>query len=569
MNPAHFLRISDGDRLIRLVKFVFFCTVIPLMTPAQNAVFTVSADRTEIGLDDMFELTFTLSNGSGAGFTPPPFRDFQVFSGPSSYTSTTIINGQVSQTQTYSYVLKPRRTGMIIIGSAKIKSGNRYLETTPLTLRVVPGSAPTSDLPVDQETQCFVRAEPLITEAYPGQQMALNYKVYRTVPIESASILEEPRYEGFFKEDLPDRERFSKEVILKGKRWLSQTMKRIALFPLQAGELTIEPITLRLNMATSDKGLLGFFGTVQPVNRQSNAATVVIKPLPEGAPPSFAGAVGQYHITTALAKSRGMIGDIFSLHLTVSGNGDPKRIQAPPLELPAGLEWYDTRIDGPHADATQDQIQYTKIFEYLIKAKAAGEYRITPVFSWFDPREKQYKTSQEPGFQLVVDQGDAMIAPESPESASQQSTNDIPGRVYIPLALGVLVLAGGLLLYRRNRKPAVVPESAAQTATAISRLSLAKEALRLDRTKEFYDAISKALFDAASERYKLSLADQSVENVKNSMEAAGAPPEWIHEVTSLLQECELALYAGRVIGDGSARESLLQRTEAMLQRWIS
>ena len=528
---------------------------------AQAVSFVASVDKTEIALDEIFELSFTLNNASGSGLTPPSFQDFQVFSGPAVYTSTTIINGKVSQTNSYIYTLKPKRLGSITIGAAVIKSNNKYLETMPVTINVVRKTSPSPHINAGKETDCFIRAVPQVTQAYPGQQVALDYKVFRSVNIESATIVEEPDYKGFYKADLQDRERIPKEENIGGKRWLSQTMKRISLFPQQTGLLTIDPISIQLNIVTGSSDPFGFFGKTTPVIRASNATEVTVKSLPEGAPASFSGGVGQYQVEAALTTPKATTGDIISLHLTVQGNGDPKRVQAPDLVLPEGMEMYDVRVVDEQPGESQDQLVFTKRFEYLLKAKKAGDYQLQPAFSWFDPTDKRYHTWDEKSFTLRVEQGKASDPGTSTGTKKEAAPRKSFWRwdnVLIPVSLALL-LTGIFIWYRFRRKanqPAadMLPGKGRQTKKHV-RLALAYQQLKAGHVRAFYDALSKDLYDYAAAEYDLALADHSIEAVRERMQAAGVPAELVRDFTALLQNCEIALYAGSEAGGVAGMET--------------
>ncbi|MDG2436353.1 MAG: BatD family protein, partial [Polaribacter sp.] len=55
--------------------------------------FTASVNKNKIGLNEQFSLTYTIDD-SGDRFQPPVFYDFTVLSGPSTSSSTSIINGK-------------------------------------------------------------------------------------------------------------------------------------------------------------------------------------------------------------------------------------------------------------------------------------------------------------------------------------------------------------------------------------------------------------------------------------------------------------------------------------------
>ena len=72
-------------------------------------------------------------------FRAPDFRGLTVLSGPNQSSSMQIINGAVSSTVTYSYVLVAPPVGNFTIGSSSLfYKGKRFL-TKPIRIKVVKG----------------------------------------------------------------------------------------------------------------------------------------------------------------------------------------------------------------------------------------------------------------------------------------------------------------------------------------------------------------------------------------------------------------------------------------------
>ena len=85
---------------------------------AQNAQFQAGVDRTQVGSGEQFTLQFTLTNagtGGGKNLQLPDLSKFHIMSGPNQSSSMQIINGAVSSSVTYSYVLQPKEVGKFSI----------------------------------------------------------------------------------------------------------------------------------------------------------------------------------------------------------------------------------------------------------------------------------------------------------------------------------------------------------------------------------------------------------------------------------------------------------------------
>lgn len=103
------------------------------------AKFTVRVSTDSVLMGNNFQASFTLENADGANFKAPELAAyFDVISGPNTSSSTTMMNGQMSKSITYTYYLQPRETGVFYIEPASIETPDNYLETAPMEIMVVP-----------------------------------------------------------------------------------------------------------------------------------------------------------------------------------------------------------------------------------------------------------------------------------------------------------------------------------------------------------------------------------------------------------------------------------------------
>ena len=83
-----------------------------------------------------FQFNITLENANGSNLRPPAFTDFQVLSGPNQSTSMQWVNGQVTQSVTFSYILKPKQEGSFKIGRAAITVAGVNMESAETPIEV-------------------------------------------------------------------------------------------------------------------------------------------------------------------------------------------------------------------------------------------------------------------------------------------------------------------------------------------------------------------------------------------------------------------------------------------------
>ncbi len=122
----------------KIATLLLLCFISFVEMNAQDAKFSVTVSTDSILMDNQFQVSFTLENVQGTEFEAPSFGEFDVLSGPNVSSSFSMMNGAVTQTVSYTYILRPKDVGNYFIEPASIKTGETYLETMPLEVMVVP-----------------------------------------------------------------------------------------------------------------------------------------------------------------------------------------------------------------------------------------------------------------------------------------------------------------------------------------------------------------------------------------------------------------------------------------------
>jgi len=165
----------------QLLLAVLTCLFLGGTSVSQNVTFEASVDRSKVGLGEQFTLTLVLSGqtmGGGKNLQLPDLSKFHIMSGPNQSSSMQIINGAVSSSVAYSYVLQPRETGKMTIGPASIEAGGNTYRTDALTIEVVRGatrprqpSASGEAASPDMAENLFLRAVVDRTRVTQGEQI--------------------------------------------------------------------------------------------------------------------------------------------------------------------------------------------------------------------------------------------------------------------------------------------------------------------------------------------------------------------------------------------------------------
>jgi hypothetical protein len=119
-------------------KIVFILSILaPLSIWGQkNGSFSVAISSDTVGLNGSIEVTFTLENMSNKQFTPPSFDGFET-QGPSTSMMTSISNGAMTQSTSYTFYLTPRSVGRFKIPSVSVDTEGGTVKTEEKIIVVV------------------------------------------------------------------------------------------------------------------------------------------------------------------------------------------------------------------------------------------------------------------------------------------------------------------------------------------------------------------------------------------------------------------------------------------------
>ncbi len=119
---------------IWIVLFALCCAHV---TWAQESSFTVDTSKDTLLMGNSFTVSFTIKNMNG-DFDAPALDDFDIMAGPNVSSSFSFMNGQSSQEMSYSYILKPKVEGAVIIPPAYLVTDSETVETQEKLIFILP-----------------------------------------------------------------------------------------------------------------------------------------------------------------------------------------------------------------------------------------------------------------------------------------------------------------------------------------------------------------------------------------------------------------------------------------------
>ncbi len=423
-------------KAITFIIFLFLMINLSAQLEVQSYV-----DKTKVGLQDLLKLTIEISGEEADRVSQPSLSKLDNFdnlgSSSSSSSSIQIINGKMesSITKSYTYTLRPQKTGRIMIPPISLKHKKKSYITKPITISVIKGSTepapPTSNRLKNNNKQqisdklsdnLFIVADLNTSSVYENEPVIVDYKIYTRYEVHDLEFASDPTFNGFWKEDIytPTRVNFKREN-RNGMLFNMMLLRSIALFPSQTGKLEIPALEMNVDIRTQSRSFFDF-GTTKRYFIKSNPKTINVKELPsENRPTDFSGAVGEFRLSSNISANEMKVGDSFTYTLEISGNGNLKHFDVPTLPEISNLRFIDPEISS---EINNNKISGKKTIKYLVIAQEKGTLTIPSVsFSYFDPKQKKYISKQTKSFTVNVQEGDAVFIP----SSSAQSTVQMEG----------------------------------------------------------------------------------------------------------------------------------------------
>ena len=558
----------------RLLLYLIFLVSVNIQSQIS---FDAKVSKKRLGLNERLRVDFVM-NENGDDFTPPPFTNFQIVSGPQQSVSRSWVNGVRSFSKTYTYFLTPKRKGKVTLGQAKIAIKGEVYKTLPILLEVISAvEKPNDPNNIDYITDENIRlvAEISNTQPYLNEGITVLYKLYFRNPISISDVqeLESPSYGDFWSHLIKiGQVRVNTRGEYKGEPFNEVVWRKVVLYPQKTGKLDIEPLSLNLSLSVpSDRrDLFGRRILTQGQKTISAGRRVInVKSLPEkNQPTDYTGAVGSFDFDVIIDKNALKASESFQAKIKVKGNGNLKLFNLPSINVPNTLEVYEPehseniKISLSGMEGTIEDI-------YTIVPKYQGKYPIPPVqFSYFDPKTSNYKTLRSQD--LLVDVFEGPLAgnksnQEKVETKQIISTKENSFRfiqldtqlfpikknkfwlsfnffilLLLPIGLILAVIFIKYFILKQTKDSASNKQKQSQRL-ASKYLSSAKKAFHNQGI--FYEALERALHNYLKAKLKIETTEMSKEKIERLLLDKKVDGQSAIDFIVVIENCELARYA--------------------------
>lgn len=383
---------------------------------AANVLATV--DRASVELNETFILKVTVDsqidtepNTSGLE------KDFLIGS-RSQISNTSILNGEVRRSRTWSFALMAKREGELIIPPISIGSER----SNPVRVSVAPQS-----IAVPGEADIFITAEVDTTDSYVQAQILYTVKTYRAVATRQPRW-SEPEVSGVetLVEIAGDEKNY--EALLNGKAY-NVIERHYAFFPQESGEFKVAPARFEARVLRNGRitGRKVF---------QSESSTVVVNPIPPP-PEDYPDAVWFPASSVELSQDwsrdlQGLLaGEPITRHVTVVVAG---QLETQIPELPLGkLSNIRVYPDKPELRtvAGDGGVRALRRDQYALIGTLAGDVELPElVLPWWDVNAGEWKVARLPATVLTfLPSANELAELQAPPVTGSAATAAVEGRI--------------------------------------------------------------------------------------------------------------------------------------------
>jgi hypothetical protein len=228
------------------------------------------------------------------------------------------------------------------------------------------------------EGELFVEAEIDNPLPYLGQQINYIFRIYQPLRFVGRLRYDPPAFTGFWHSQDPLQ---NEDIVERDGQTYQVTELQTILFPTRVGAHEIESVILRVASRSFTGDAL-----------QTEAMPVDVKPLPEPAPDTFSGAVGDYQIEAEVDITETAVDEAISWLVTIQGQGN--------IDTLPGPSWPDLSgwraFEQPSSDQTeiiQGQLIGSRTFRRTLVPIEAGQFELPAItYTYFDPASETYQT---------------------------------------------------------------------------------------------------------------------------------------------------------------------------------
>ncbi len=573
---------------------------------AQPVVRTVAPDKT-VTVGEPFRIQFVVENSnSNQRFSAPNLSGLKIIRGPEVYSGTQFIKGKKTEITNYVYTVVANKTGIYKINRATVKLkgltfyGNEFLITAvkkeKLFLsgervdfsgyQLMPGEDPYRKIAenlflkiiTDKQT-CFV-----------GEPIVATFKLFSRLQSKS-DIVKNPGFYGFSVYDMINLENKVKETEkLNGKIFDVHTIRKVQLYPITAGQFTIDEMKIE-NKVEFSKSTVSkkteqeiSEGVLQQDNDKSlpseseifetslitNPVVINVNPLPvKNKPTDFNGAAGNFAIHASVEKKELDKNEEGYLIIKIDGRGNFTQITAPKIQWPSEIEGFEPSVTD-NLDKRNTPLSGSRIFKYPFISSKPGKWKLPPIkFSFFNISSNNYQSISTDSLFVNISKNDfkkknVINTTTSENKISIEAANKKASQIAFTL---VVLLVTGIIAYLliKERKDKVQVDDI-QIKKNLPLVDEIFETISIEENNisdNFYNRLNQNTWSYLTQLYNLTGTEMNKKNLAEKMKQSGNSDQLIDSTLDLLIQFETATFTK--IDSDENRMELFEKTKSVLK----
>ena len=560
-------KTGNRSQILLFVLSLFFSIGVS----AQTITVSSKLSETNIYSGESVRLDVSVSGQSVNSVSPiqmPSVNGLRWLSNSSGQsTNYTYVNGRPSITYTYNFHFIAQTPGQYTFPALDVEVNDEFYKTEPITFKVLdPKAVDSGD--AERSPDIYVRLEPSTTSPVVGQMVIADIVLYFKSEVEVSSFnpAQGWKAEGFWKEDLENRQQArTTSTLINGVRYQRARLLQYAVFPSKAGELTLSPYTIvvQVRQRNRRRDIFSFGLGQERMELSTLPVDLDVKPVPDLENGTFSGAVGKFQISRSINPDKAFVGESVEITTTISGEGNLPLISKPEFTLPENLETYDPQ-ESSNITRNNRQISGSKVFTDIVIARNEGTYEIPEeVISYYNPELKRHSTIRLPKLTLEVERDPRAVTTSATELrfdvepitglANWVTVSSTPLHsktwVWVLLFLPIASLIGSFWFktYRdRMTNDTAFARSQKAKDQALKELALVNS---VDDVKAAYFHIERALVQFITDKLDLPKAGLSSTEIVEAL-SKKSDSGTVKEVKRLLDKCATITYAPNTSPEG-------------------
>jgi hypothetical protein len=411
---------------MKLFLSLLFIFSLSLVASAQQVQITLGPD--EIGENQAWTITVTVQNDRLKSYDNfPEIKGFRK-RGQSTQSTTNIVNGQISSSQSVIMTYMPMQQGTVTVPSFTMKVNDKPVSVAGKRVKVGPPQqqqqrdpfrnffdrSPADDFFGEGETEfvdikedAFLALTTSKDEVYIGEGFNATLSLFvsqdNRAPLQFyelgkqlAEILKKIKPTNCWEENFNIENIDGESIRINGRDYTQYKVYQATFFPLNTEPINFPTIGLEMIKYKVAKNP-SFFGQ----NRQEDFKTFYTKPkrirvkeLPPH-PLKNSIAVGDYKLDERIRSKELETGRSAAYNFNIYGEGNISAVAKPNVKSDANFEFYEPNV-RQDINRQNNRVTGTKSFDYFLIPKEPGKYKLSDYFQWifFNPRTEKYDTLQ-------------------------------------------------------------------------------------------------------------------------------------------------------------------------------